>query len=148
MSALLEFTLDGEDNDNSCGLTATQRLIGFFVTAFLGMFSGFLSLIAIGLLRIRKFGILFAICNMMVIASTGMLVGFKKQMRSLFEQKRYVATIGMCVGMTITMFFAFRWKKLIGVLLGIIIEFVSFSYYALSYIPYGRQCFHRIFHIG
>ena len=147
MSALLDFALDGEDSENTCGLTKTQRFIGFAVTAFLGIFSGFLAIIAIALLRIKKFGILFSICNIMIMSSTGLLVGFKKQLKSMKEQNRYIAAIGMIVGIMTTLLFAFRWKKRIGVVVGVIVEFVSFLYYALSYVPFGRQCFTRVFRV-
>ena len=64
MSALLDYVLEGnQENDDLCGLTRVQRFIGFAATAVIGMFAGVLSIIAIALLRIRKFGILFTICN-------------------------------------------------------------------------------------
>lgn len=145
MSALLDYVLEGsQENDDLCGLTRVQRFMGFLATALIGMFAGILSIVAIALLRIRKFGILFAICNMCVLSSTGFLIGFKRQLQLLFEQKRYIASIGMFVGMCTTMLFAFKWKMLIGVIVGIIIEFLSFVYYALSYVPYGQQCFRRM----
>ena len=149
MSALLDYVLEGnQENDDLCGLTRVQRFIGFAATAVIGMFAGVLSIIAIALLRIRKFGILFTICNICVLSSTGFVVGFKRQLQLLFEQKRYVASIGMFVGMSTTLMFAFKWKRLIGVVLGIVVEFVSFLYYALSYVPYGQQCFRRAIGLG
>ena len=125
MTSILDFAFQQEQDESCFKLTWSQRMLGFAGTAIIGLFSGILSLIAIGLLRIRKFAILFAICNMMVLSSTGFLIGFQKQIKSLFEQKRYIATIGMAIGITITMLSAFMWKKLVLVVIGFIIEFLS-----------------------
>jgi hypothetical protein len=144
MSGLLDVVIEDQNNDYF-NLTFTQRMLGFATAAILGLFSGFLSIVAIALLRIRKFGILFSIFNLMLLASTGFLLGFKKQLSSIFEQKRYIAGIGMFLGMAVTFFFAFKWRLLIGVIVGFAIEFTSFAYYALSYLPWGTQIFRRCF---
>ena len=137
--------LDAEEETNCLDLTFTQRMMGFVGTAVIGVFSGILSIFAIGLLRIRKFSILFAIFNLMLISSTGFLIGFKRQFNSLFSKKRIYATIGMFIGMVITMTFALKWRSLVGVIIGFLIEGISFAYYALSYLPFGREIFSRIF---
>lgn len=145
MSALLDMT-GYENEDGEClDLTFTQRLMGFAATSIIGIFSGILSIIAISLIRIRKFSLLFAIFNLMTLSSTGFLFGFKKQLRSMFEAKRIYAAIGMIFGMFTTFMFAMKWKKLIGVIIGFLIEVVSFSYYALSYLPMGTTLFHKCF---
>jgi hypothetical protein len=146
MTSLLDFAYERDEEDQDwLELTFTQRVIGFATTALLGVFSGFLSILAISLFRLRKFGILFSIFNVMIILSTGFLIGFKKQFKSLFEAKRYFATAGMFLGLSITMVFAFKWKRLVGVIFGFCVEFVSFAYYALSYLPWGPQVFQKCF---
>jgi hypothetical protein len=144
MEGLLDVAMEGDDV-GCFELTFTQRMLGFGVTALLGIFSGLLSLVAITLLRVRKFGVLFAIFNCMILSSTGFLIGFKKQFQSLFERKRHLASLGMLLGISITFFFAFKKKLLIGVIVGFLIDFISFAYYALSYLPCGAQIFHRCF---
>jgi hypothetical protein len=144
MSGLIDVAIEDQDTDYF-NLTFTQRMLGFGVTALLGLFAGCLSMFAIALLRIRKFGILFAIFNAMLLASTGFLIGFKKQSRSICEQKRYLAGIGMFAGMAVTFLFAFKWNLLIGVVVGFAMEFTSFAYYALSYLPFGAQIFRWCF---
>jgi hypothetical protein len=128
-----------EPEDDCFQFTLTQRVLGFATTALIGGFASFLSLIAISVLRVRKFGLLFAIFNLTVILSTGFLVGFRKQLKSLTEKKRAPAALGMLIGLSITIFFAFKWKKLIGVVLGFSIAFRSFAYSALSYLPWGDR---------
>jgi hypothetical protein len=144
MESLLDIGVQ-EGNGEGFELTFLQRMLGFGATAIIGLFSGALSLIAMALLRIRKFTILFAICNCMILSSTGFLIGFKKQLRSLCERKRWIGSIGMLGGILITFFFAFTKKSLLGVTVGFVIDFTSFAYYALSYLPWGTQVFHRIF---
>lgn len=135
-----------ESEDGEClDLTFTQRVMGFVATAIIGVFSGILSIVAISLLRIRKFTLLFAIFNMMILSSTGFLFGFKRQIRSMLEAKRIYAAIGMFFGMFTTILFAMKYKRLVGVIIGFLIEVVSFSYYALSYLPMGTALFHKCF---
>jgi hypothetical protein len=143
MSALLNVALEGEDEE-CFKLTWTQKLLGFAATALLGLFSGFLALIAIALLRIRRFGILFSFCNCMILASTGFLIGFRRQAQSLCERKRYLASIGMIVGIGLTFFSASRKKPLLGVIVGFLIDFTSFACYALSYLPCGDRIIRRV----
>jgi hypothetical protein len=142
MSGLLDYVFTPEEQEDDCfQLSLTQRVIGFASAALIGAFAGFLSLIAISVLRLRKFGLLFGIFNVMVILSTGFLIGFKKQLKSLTERNRIKAAIGMALGLCIAILFAFKWKRLIGVVLGFCIEFMSFAYYALSYLPSSDQIY-------
>lgn len=142
MSLLDDFE---QDEGEWFELTLTQRLLGCVGTSVIGIFSGVLSLIAIGLLRIRKFSILFAIFNLMIISSTGFIVGFKNQLRFLMEKKRIYATFGMLFGFLITIVFALKLRKLSGAIIGVVVEGISFVYYALSYLPFGKQIFKKIF---
>jgi hypothetical protein len=96
MTGLLDMAYRSDDKE-CFGLTFIQRMIGFAVTTLIGMFSTFLSIVAISLLRIRKFSLLFAICNLMILSSTGFLIGFKRQFKSLCEQKQWIASIGMTI---------------------------------------------------
>ena len=146
MSAILDMFANYESEEKDCfNLSLTERLIGLLVTATLGIFSGFLSIFAIALLRVRKFCILFAIFNLMTLFSTAFIVGFKRQLNSLTERKRIYAAIGMIVGMLITFIFAFKFKILTGIIFGFLIELVSFIYYILSYVPMGTALFHKCF---
>ncbi|OHT12578.1 Vesicle transport protein SFT2B [Tritrichomonas foetus] len=138
-------SLEDDEQNAYFNLTIKQRIIGFAVTAGLGLFSGILSIFAITLLRIRKFSLLFAICNLMILSSTGFVVGFKRQFKSLTDPKRVYSAIGMLVGMVTTFLFAMKWKYLVGVLIGFLIEVISFAYYALSYLPMGTTLFHKCF---
>ena len=141
----MSLLLDSEEETNCLELTFTQRIMGFAGTAVIGLFSGILSIFAIGLLRIRKFSILFTVFNLMLISSTGFLIGFKRQFNSLFSKKRIFATIGMFAGMLITIIFALKFRSLFGAIIGFLIEGVSFAYYALSYLPYGKEIFSKLF---
>ena len=81
----------------------------------------------------------------MIISSTGFIVGFKNQLRSLMEKKRIYATFGMLFGFLITIVFALKLRKLSGAIIGVVVEGISFVYYALSYLPFGKQIFKKIF---
>jgi hypothetical protein len=110
----------------------------------IGVFSVILSLIALALLRIRTFTILFAMCNCMIRASTVFFIGFQTPLVLLFERKRWIGSICMLGGSDYT-FLRIHEKSLIGVIMGFVIDFTSFAYYTLPYLPWGTQMFHQIF---
>lgn len=144
MGGLIELTNESEGSD-CFNLSWMERMIGAAVCGFFSFFAGTVSIMAIALLRIRKFALLFAIMNIMLFLSLGFLIGFKKLLSSLTTKERRIAAITMFLGMFITMFFAFGKTRLIGVILGFIIEFISFVFIALSYVPMGRALFQKIF---
>ena len=144
VTGLINLTSE-QESEKCCGLSWTERLIAFACCSFFALFAGIVSIAAISLLRIRKFALLFTIMNIMLFSALSFLVGIKKQLSSLFVPKRLISSILMIIGIILTLFFAFVYKTLIGVIIGFLIEFVSFCYYALSYIPMGSALFHKIF---
>ncbi|EAY15604.1 hypothetical protein TVAG_208830 [Trichomonas vaginalis G3] len=145
MGGLVDLISEPEEKD-CLNLSWKERIVASIVCGFFSFFAGTMSIFAIALLRIRKFAILFAIMNLMLFLSLGFIITFKKLFSSLFQKDRKYAAIGLFVGMFITMFFAFGKVRLIGVIIGFVLEFVSFIYVALSYLPLGRELFAKIFH--
>ena len=144
VTGLINLTSE-QESEKCCGLGWTERIIAFACCSFFALFAGIVSIAAISLLRIRKFAVLFMIMNIMLIAALNFLVGIKKQLSSLLQPKRLISSSGMFIGIILTIIFAFVKKTLIGVIIGFVIEFVSFCYYALSYLPMGAALFHKIF---
>lgn len=136
--------LQDTEDDSCLHLSKTESIIASVACGAFAFLSGLFSIIAISLLRVRKFSILFSVMNIMIFVSLGFLIGFKKVLGSLFQKKRALATGIMIIGMLITLFFALFYRFFIGVILGIIIEFLAFVYFLLSYIPMGEAIFHKL----
>lgn len=70
----------------------------------------------------------------MSIGSTLFLMGPIKQIKKMFNETRYLASIAMVAFLVLTMVAAFRGKILLCIIF-CVLQFLSMAYYALSYIP-------------
>lgn len=100
------------------------------------MGSAFLALPGKGLLI---FALFYTTGNMLSMASTCFLMGPWKQVKKMFHETRIFATIGVLVFMVLTLLAALRWHKKGLAILFCICQFLSFTWYSLSYIPYARD---------
>lgn len=108
--------------------------VGGFILSIIGTM--FLALPFKGLII---FGIFYTVGNIMSIASTCFLMGPWKQIKKMFNETRIVATIGVFVFMILTLLAALKWQKKILTLIFCILQFLSMTWYSLSYIPYARD---------
>lgn len=94
----------------------------------------------------HKFAASFAMGNLLAIFSTCLLVGPRAQLQSMFSPVRAVASSIYLVSLFITLFAAFFGGKLryIIVLVALVAQVAALCWYALSYIPYGRQMMSRM----
>lgn len=65
-------------------------------------------------------------------------MGPVKQLKKMFNETRYLATIAMIVFMGLTLTAAFK-KKMLLCFIFCGLEFLSMSWYAISYIPFARD---------
>lgn len=122
-------------------LSWSTRIKGFAICFVLGfvlsiMGSAFLALPGKGLLI---FALFYTTGNMLSMASTCFLMGPWKQVKKMFHETRIFATIGVLVFMILTLLAALRWHKKGLAILFCICQFLSFTWYSLSYIPYARD---------
>ena len=125
-------------------LSYSERMIGAGICALCGLTAGILSIVAIFILNMRKFVVLFTISSLLFLISLCLLVGFKKICASFIDKKRIYAAIGMLCGTVFTLFFGLIKKWIILSIASFVLEFCSFIYYALSFIPGGEALFHFI----
>ncbi|XP_006871238.1 PREDICTED: vesicle transport protein SFT2A [Chrysochloris asiatica] len=146
----LRRVLSGQDDEEQ-GLT-TQVLdastlsfstrLRWFAICFVG---GIIcSILGTGLLWLPRHGIqLFAVFytlgNIAALASTCFLMGPLKQLKKMFETTRLLATILVLLCFIFTLCAAFWWHKKGLALLFCILQFLSMTWYSLSYIPYARD---------
>ncbi|XP_023231467.1 vesicle transport protein SFT2A-like [Centruroides sculpturatus] len=75
----------------------------------------------------------------MTINITCFLMGPVSQCKKMFAPTRFLATITSLVFIGLTLCSAFWWRKVGLVFLFCILQFLSMSWYALSYIPFARE---------
>ncbi|XP_012978207.1 vesicle transport protein SFT2A isoform X1 [Mesocricetus auratus] len=133
----LRRVLSGQDDEEQ-GLTAqvldasslsfNTRLKWFVICFVAGVFC---SILGTGLLwlpnGIKLFAVFYTLGNLAALASTCFLMGPVKQLKKMFETTRLLATVVML------------WRKKGLALLFCILQFLSMTWYSLSYIPYARD---------
>ena len=94
--------------------------------------------------QIIKFVIPYTIGTCLALCGSLFLSGPVKQCKKMFHKKRMITTIVMLSSIAGCVLFAFlnyKWA----VLACVIVQYASFFWYSLSYIPYGRTIFCKCF---
>ncbi|ETW85711.1 hypothetical protein HETIRDRAFT_379793 [Heterobasidion irregulare TC 32-1] len=157
---------EGDSAFSKLGLTRTQRLYGFagcfgvgFLLSILGtvfLFLGALTTFACACFIVDLGGImmmtgasfravLYAIGTVVSLIGTGFLIGFFKQVKMMFKPVRVVATILFLVSIGLIFVGAFVLNSGILCIIFVIIEYLAFLWYTLSYIPYARSAVLKVF---
>ncbi|EDL83113.1 rCG44936, isoform CRA_d [Rattus norvegicus] len=145
----LRRVLSGQDDEEQ-GLTAqvldasslsfNTRLKWFVICFVAGIF---FSILGTGLLwlpnGVKLFAVFYTLGNLAALASTCFLMGPVKQLKKMFETTRLLATIIMLLCLVFTLCAALWWRKKGLALLFCILQFLSMTWYSLSYIPYARD---------
>ncbi|KAM9382729.1 vesicle transport protein SFT2A [Phaethornis superciliosus] len=90
------------------------------------------------------FAVFYTLGNIAALASTCFLMGPMKQLKSMFEPKRLVATVVMLLCLILTLCAVFWGKKGLAVLF-CILQFLAMTWYSLSYIPFARDAVTKCF---
>ncbi|TFK54828.1 SFT2-domain-containing protein [Heliocybe sulcata] len=130
---------EGDSAFSFLGLTRKQRLYGFagclvvgFVLSIIGS-----ALLFIGMLG--SFALLYVLGTIISLVGTGFLIGFFKQLRLMFKPVRILATIIFLGSIVLVFIGAFVLKSDLLCILFVIIEYLAYTWYTLSYIPYARS---------
>ncbi|KAK4683491.1 hypothetical protein P7C73_g6762, partial [Tremellales sp. Uapishka_1] len=122
---------------SALGLTRVQRLGGFAACFVVGLGLSLLGAILLFLGATGAFATLFAVGAIISLVGTGFLVGFTKQLKTMFKPVRVVATVLLLVSIVLTFLGAFLLPTIICIIF-VIIQYFAFLWYSLSYIPYAR----------
>ncbi|XP_042545651.1 vesicle transport protein SFT2A [Dipodomys spectabilis] len=143
----LRRVLSGQD-DEELGLTAqvldstslsfSTRLKCFVICFVAGIFFSILGTGLLWLPNIKLFAVFYTLGNLSALASTCFLMGPVKQLKKMFETTRLLATVIMLLCLVFTLCAALWHKKELA-LLFCILQFLSMTWYSLSYIPYARD---------
>jgi len=122
-------------------LTYTQRVWGFGICFTLGMIISFMSSFLV--LNPAKFALPYSVGNVLSIASTGFLVGPKRQCKYACAKTRIVAFLLFIGAIICTLISALVLKKALLAFLFVIVQFFAGLWYTASYVPYGREMLTR-----
>ncbi|KAM6893908.1 vesicle transport protein SFT2B-like [Xenentodon cancila] len=116
------------------------RVKGFLICFVLGAFCSILAtcLLWIPGSGLPVFAVLYSVGNLCALASTMFLIGPCRQLKTMCAKERALATAIMLVCLVLTLCAAFWWKNNGLALLFCILQFLAFTWYGLSYIPFAR----------
>lgn len=140
----LEAVTDAQLFDNEkpafsfLGLSRTQRLYGFVGCTIIGFVLSILGSILLFVGALWSFALLFTVGIIVSLAGTGFLIGFGKQVKMMFKPVRVVAAILFLGSIGLVFVGAFVLKNDVLCLVFVIIEYLAYTWYSLSYIPYAR----------
>eukprot|EP00347_Sterkiella_histriomuscorum_P010284 403376892 len=114
-------------------LTLKQRVIGYGICTGLG--------------NVTRFAIPYTFGTILSFCGSFFLSGPLNQLKRMFLRKRIIVTLVCITSIIMTLISAMVIKKPLLVLLFVLIQYCSYFWYSLSYIPYGREivckCFKR-----
>jgi len=130
---------EGDSAFKFMGLSRTQRLYGFIACLVIGFFLSLLGsiLLFVGL-NLGMFALIYTIGIIVSLVGTGFLLGFFKQLKLMFKPVRVVASIVFLASIGLVFIGAFVIGSEILCLVFVIIEYLAYTWYTLSYIPYAR----------
>ena len=134
---------NNEENDSIFpSLSLKERLIGFGICFGLGLLFQFMSMgsiVGVLLGRPNKFAFLYTCGNLISIFGTFFLVGPKRQFKNMTNPYRRKASMIFLSSIVLTFISLYILHSKILTVLFVIIQFGSYIYYIMSYIPYGKD---------
>lgn len=152
----LKKALSGDDEEEETGIVTqisdastlswSTRIKGFIICFALGVV---MSVLGSCLLFLKNglviFAVLYSFGNILALASTCFLMGPVNQLKKMFAKTRVIATILVFVMLILTLVCAFAVKSAPLALLCCILQFLAFTWYSLSYIPFARDAVKKCF---
>ncbi|XP_062510890.1 vesicle transport protein SFT2B-like [Corticium candelabrum] len=130
-----------KDELNCCkSLSWATRIKGFLICVAIGFVLSMLGTVMIFVGNFVAFGILYSSGTITAICSSFFLMGPWRQVKKMVDPNRLIATIVMIITIILTFLAAFLWKNGGLCILFVILQFLAFTWYCLSYIPFARDC--------
>ncbi|KAI0934448.1 hypothetical protein AcV5_006287 [Taiwanofungus camphoratus] len=130
---------EGDSAFSFLGLTRTQRLYGFAGCLVIGFVLSLLGSILLFVGALGSFAVLYGLGTVISLVGTGFLIGFWKQTKMMFKAVRIVATIVFLASIVLVFIGAFVLHSDVLSIIFVIIEYLAYTWYTLSYIPYARS---------
>jgi len=120
-------------------MTIKQRVIGFAICSILGVLLSVLAGVMVFFANFVAFGIFYSLGTFAALGSTAFLIGPIKQLKKMFEKTRIIATIIFLLSLVATLVVAFVVQNGALVIVCVVVQFLAFTWYSLSYIPFARD---------
>ncbi|KAJ3728753.1 SFT2-domain-containing protein [Lentinula raphanica] len=130
---------EGDSAFKFLGLSRTTRLYGFIGCLAVGFVLSLLGSIVLFLAQLALFAILYALGTIVSLAGTGFLIGFGTQLKLMFKPVRIVATLVFLASIGLVFVGAFVIGSDVLCIIFVIIEYLAYTWYSISYIPYARS---------
>jgi len=139
---------EGDSAYKSLGLTRTQRLYGFVACLAMGFLLSLLGSIMLFLTLISLFAVLYGLGTIVALIGTGFLIGFASQIKLMFKPVRVVATIIFLLSIGLVFVGAIVLRNEILCIIFVVIQYLAYTWYTLSYIPYARTAILKAIGMG
>ncbi|KAF8228944.1 SFT2-domain-containing protein [Tricholoma matsutake] len=139
---------EGDSAFNFLGLSRTQRLYGFIGCLAVGFLLSLLGAILLFLGQLGIFAVLYIMGTIVSLVGTGFLIGFLKQLKLMFKPVRVVASIVFLASIGLVFVGAFVLRNEVLCIVFVIIEYLAYTWYTLSYIPYARAAVTKAVGLG
>jgi len=130
---------EGDSAFKFLGLSRTARLYGFIGCLAVGFVLSLLGSIVLFLAQLALFAILYSLGTIVSLAGTGFLIGFGTQVKLAFKPVRVVATLAFIASIALVFVGAFVIGSDVLCIIFVIIEYLAYTWYSISYIPYARS---------
>jgi len=94
---------------------------------------------------LASFAVLYALGTVISLIGTGFLIGFRKQLKLMFKPVRIVATVVFLAMIIMIFISAFVIGSSTLCIIFVVLEYLAFLWYTLSYIPYARTAVLKVF---
>jgi len=139
---------EGDSAFKSLGLSRKTRLYGFIGCLVVGFLLSILASSLLFLQQLTTFAILYAAGTLISLIGTGFLIGFFKQLKLMFKPVRIVATLVFLGSIGLIFVGAFVIGNGVICLIFVFVEYLAYTWYTLSYIPYARAAVSKAVGLG
>lgn len=131
----------GMQENKSCFPTMSyeKRFQGFVALFVMGWILSIVGVVAISFGNITGFVILYTFGNVIALCSTFFLMGPWRQLKSMCDRVRIIATLVFVGMMVATLVVGLTTNNLAGVIVCAVCQFFAGLWYSLSYIPFARS---------
>lgn len=130
----------GMQENKSCFPTMSyeSRIKGFVALFAMGWILSIVGVIAISFGNVTGFVLLYSFGNVVALSSTFFLMGPWRQLKSMCDRVRIVATLAFIGLVVATLVVGLTTGNLVGVIVCVVAQFFAGLWYSLSYIPFAR----------
>jgi len=139
---------EGDSAFKFLGLSRTTRLYGFVGCLGIGFLLSILGSIVLFLGQLSIFAVLYGFGTIISLVGTGFLIGFFSQLKLMFKPVRVLATIIFLASIGLIFVGAFVLDSEILCLILVFVEYLAYTWYSLSYVPYARTAVKKFFGLG